>query len=416
MNTNFQQNVAVIGVGYVGLPLALQSGKYFQTIGFDLNNERINSIKKLNDINNDFNSDEIKEVIDIGNLSFTSDLNSLELCNFFIVTVPTPIDSDNKPDMSHLKSACESISGILKKNDIVVFESTVYPGAIEDFCVPILEIKSGLKFNFDFFCGYSPERINPGDKIHTIDKIVKVTSGSNQYSLEVIDNFYKSIIPAGTFPVASIKIAEASKVIENTQRDINIAFMNELAIIFEKMDINIYEVLDAAKTKWNFIDFVPGLVGGHCIGVDPHYLAYKSNQLGHDPKMILAGRSINEDMSMEIAKIIKTKVKSIQKTNGDNKILIYGLTFKENCPDLRNSKVFDLINHLENLGFKISIYDPVLNLDDLSSETLNKLISKDSIYNFSLAVLAVPHKKIIDMKIDIDKYDLFYNLKNAKIK
>ena len=192
--------------------------------------------------------------------------------------------------------------------------------------------------------------------------------------------------------------------------------MNELAIIFEKMDINIYEVLDAAKTKWNFIDFVPGLVGGHCIGVDPHYLAYKSNQLGHDPKMILAGRSINEDMSMEIAKIIKTKVKSIQKTNGDNKILIYGLTFKENCPDLRNSKVFDLINHLENLGFKISIYDPVLNLDDLSSETLNKLISKDSIYNFSLAVLAVPHKKIIDMKIDIDMYDLFYNLKNAKIK
>ena len=414
--TNFLPNVAVIGVGYVGFPLALQSGKYYQTVGYDLNMQRIESIKKNIDINNDYDSSEIKEILDIGKLSFTSDIKDLKSCNFFIVTVPTPIDQDKEPDMSYLKSACEDISGSLKINDIVVFESTVYPGAIEEFCVPILETNSGLKLNVDFFCGYSPERINPGDKIHSIDKIIKVTSGSNKYSLKIIDNFYKSIIPAGTFPVSSIKIAEASKVIENTQRDINIAFMNELAVIFEKMDINIYEVLDAAKTKWNFIDFVPGLVGGHCIGVDPHYLAYKSKQLGHDPKMILAGRAINDEMSLEIAKIIKRKIGYIVKDKVNNKILIFGLTFKENCPDLRNSKVFDLIKHLEDFGFEISIYDPVLNIDELTKETQNKLVSKDSIYEFSLAVLAVPHKKIIDIKIDKEKYDLFYNLKNAELK
>ena len=414
--TNFLPNVAVIGVGYVGFPLALQSGKYYQTIGYDLNKQRIESIKKYIDLNNDYDSSEIKEILDIGKLSFSSDMQDLKSCNFFIVTVPTPIDQDKEPDMSFLKSACEDISGSLKSNDIVVFESTVYPGAIEEFCVPILETNSGLKLNVDFFCGYSPERINPGDKIHSIDKIIKVTSGSNKYSLKIIDNFYKSIIPAGTFPVSSIKIAEASKVIENTQRDINIAFMNELAVIFEKMDINIFEVLDAAKTKWNFIDFVPGLVGGHCIGVDPHYLAYKSKQLGHDPKMILAGRAINEDMSLEIAKIIKRKIGYVKKDNVKNKILIFGLTFKENCPDLRNSKVFDLIKHLEDFGFEISIYDPVLNIDELTKETQNKLVSKESIYKFSHAVLAVPHNKIIDMKIDKEKYDLFYNLKNAEIK
>jgi len=412
---NFQPNVAVIGVGYVGFPLALQSGKYYQTVGYDLNKHRIESLKKNIDLNNDYDSNEIKEVLDIGNLAFTTDVQALKSCNFFIVTVPTPINQEREPDMSFLKSACEDISGFLKSNDIVVFESTVYPGAIEEFCVPILETNSGLKFNVDFFCGYSPERINPGDKVHTIDKIIKVTSGSNQYSLEIIDNFYKSIIPAGTFPVSSIKIAEASKVIENTQRDINIAFMNELAIIFDKMDINIYEVLNAANTKWNFIDFVPGLVGGHCIGVDPHYLAYKSKQLGHDPKMILAGRSINDDMSLEIAKIIKRRIGNIKKNNINNKILVYGLTFKENCPDLRNSKVFDLIRHLENFGYKISIYDPILNINELPNEIQNKLVSIDCIYDFSLAVLAVPHQKIIDMKIDVEKYDLFYNLKNAEI-
>ncbi len=416
MKNNFKYRVAILGVGYVGLPLALQSGKIYETIAFDSKEERIDSLNKNIDLNNDFTSSDIESVLSKKKLKFTSKISLLGGSNFFIVTVPTPIDENNIPDMSFLKSACEDISKYLNKGGIVVFESTVYPGAIEEFCVPILERKSGLKFNKDFFCGYSPERVNPGDKVHTIDKIIKIVSGSDKYSLNIVDIFYKSIIPAGTFPVSSIKIAEASKVIENTQRDINIAFMNELSIIFDKMDIDIYQVLEAAKTKWNFIDFIPGLVGGHCIGVDPHYLAYKSKQLGHDPKMILAGRKINEDMSLEIAKILKNKLNKIQVDKKDNKILVYGLTFKENCPDLRNSKVFDLIRHLEDFGFEISIYDPVLNLDELSNQISNKLISKDDIYDFSYAILAVPHKKIIDMRIDIDNYDLFYNLKNAKMK
>jgi UDP-N-acetyl-D-galactosamine dehydrogenase len=315
--------------------------------------------------------------------------------------------------MSYLQSACEIVASVLNKNDIVVFESTVYPGAIEDVCVPVIEKHSNMKLNNDFFVGYSPERVNPGDKVHTIDKIIKVTSGSSPSSAEMIDNFYKSIIPAGTFPVSSIKIAEASKVIENTQRDINIAFINELAVIFDKIDINIYEVLEASKTKWNFLDFVPGLVGGHCIGVDPHYLAFKAKQIGCDPRIILAGREINENMSYEIAKMIVKRLESTNQEPHGSRILILGMSFKENCPDLRNSKIFDLIDHLGDFGINISVYDPVINIDDVPHKYLSKVTSEDSIYDYENIVLAVPHSEILNMKIDKNKFLTFFDLKNS---
>lgn len=406
-------SVGIIGVGYVGFPLSLQSGKLYKTVGYDLNTKRITDLNNALDVNNDFESDEIKDVINIGNLSFSSDINDLRNSNFIIVTVPTPVDDNKLPDMSYLQSACEIVASVLNKDDIVVFESTVYPGAIEDVCVPVIEKHSNMKLNNDFFVGYSPERVNPGDKVHTIDKIIKVTSGSSPSSAKMIDDFYKSIIPAGTFPVSTIKIAEASKVIENTQRDINIAFINELAVIFDKIDINIYEVLEASKTKWNFLDFVPGLVGGHCIGVDPHYLAFKAKQIGCDPKIILAGREINENMSYEIAKMIVKRLESTNQEPRGSKILILGMSFKENCPDLRNSKIFDLIDHLGNFGINISVYDPVINIDDVPHKYLSKLTSKDSIYDYENIVLAVPHSEILNMKIDKNKFLTFFDLKNS---
>ena len=406
-------SVGIIGVGYVGFPLSLQSGKLYKTVGYDLNTKRITGLNNALDVNNDFDSDEIKDVINIGNLSFSSNINDLRNSNFIIVTVPTPVDDNKLPDMSYLQSACEIVASVLNKDDIVVFESTVYPGAIEDVCVPVIEKHSNMKLNNDFFVGYSPERVNPGDKVHTIDKIIKVTSGSSPSSAIVIDNFYKSIIPAGTFPVSSIKIAEASKVIENTQRDINIAFINELAVIFDKIDINIYEVLEASKTKWNFLDFVPGLVGGHCIGVDPHYLAFKAKQIGCDPRIILAGREINENMSYEIAKMIVKRLENTNQEPRGSRILILGMSFKENCPDLRNSKIFDLIDHLGDFGINISVYDPVINIDDVPNKYLSKVTSEDSIYDYENIVLAVPHSEILNMKIDKNKFLTFFDLKNS---
>ena len=405
--------VGILGVGYVGFPLALQSGKVHETIAYDVNQKRIKDLLLSIDNNNDYDSSEIEDVVKKNNLKFSSQLSDLKECNFIIVTVPTPVDNNKNPDMSFLESACKDISSILNDQDIVVFESTVYPGAVEEVCIPILERNSGLIFNKDFYCGYSPERVNPGDKVHSIDKIIKVTSGSSPESLKIIDDFYKSIIPAGTFPVSSIKVAEASKVIENTQRDINIAFINEIAVIFDSMDINIHEVLDASKTKWNFLDFVPGLVGGHCIGVDPHYLAFKAKQLGHNPKITLAGREINENMSLEIAKMITKKIKDKGEKLINSDLLVFGLSFKENCPDLRNSKIFDLIDHLESFGIKVSIFDPVINIDEVDSEYSSKIIGAENIYAFSNAVLAVPHSKILDMNINTSKYSVFYDLKNA---
>ncbi len=405
--------VGILGVGYVGFPLALQSGKLYKTVAYDLNSKRIEELKNQVDSNNDYESDEIQKVIDIGNLSFSCDIKDLKDCNFIIITVPTPVDNKKSPDMSFLESACKSVSSILNKEDIIVFESTVYPGAVEEFCVPVLEQNSNMLLNDDFYCGYSPERVNPGDKVHTIDKIVKVTSGSSQSSAKIIDEFYRSIIPAGTFPVSSIKVAEASKVIENTQRDINIAFINELAIIFDKIDIDIYEVLEASKTKWNFLDFVPGLVGGHCIGVDPHYLAFKAKEIGCDPRIILAGREINENMSLEIAKMIVRRIENSNQTLAGNNVLIMGLSFKENCPDIRNSKIFDLIDHLESFGLSVSIYDPVINLEDVTSDYSAKIIKKENIYNCQNAVLAVPHEEILIMNIDKNKFLTFFDLKNS---
>ena len=405
--------VGILGVGYVGFPLALQSGKLYKTIAYDLSTKRINELKNQIDSNNDFEPDEIQKVIDIGNLSFTCDINNLEDCNFIIITVPTPINIDKSPDLSYLESACKSVSGILNKDDIIVFESTVYPGAIEEFCVPVLEQNSNMSLNNDFYCGYSPERVNPGDKVHTIDKIIKVTSGSSQSSAKIIDEFYKSIIPAGTFPVSSIKVAEASKVIENTQRDINIAFINELAVIFDKIDIDIYEVLEASKTKWNFLDFVPGLVGGHCIGIDPHYLAFKAKEIGCDPRIILAGREINENMSLEIAGMIVKRIQDSKQKLIDNSLLVLGLSFKENCPDIRNSKIFDLIDHLENFGLNISIFDPVINLDDVPNGYSDKIIKEEDIYHSNNAVFAVPHNEILKMNLNKNKFLTFFDLKNS---
>jgi UDP-N-acetyl-D-glucosamine/UDP-N-acetyl-D-galactosamine dehydrogenase len=405
--------VGILGVGYVGFPLALQSAKVFSTVAYDFNIKRINNLSNNIDNNNDFEPNEIKKIVQKGNLSFSIDINDLKDCNFIIVTVPTPVDDNKLPDMSYLESACKSIASIMNNQDIIVFESTVYPGAIEDICVPVLEKNSEMLLNKDFYCGYSPERVNPGDKVHTIDKIIKVTSGSSPYSAKIIDNFYKSIIPAGTFPVSSIKVAEASKVIENTQRDINIAFVNELAIIFDKIDISIHEVLEASKTKWNFLDFVPGLVGGHCIGVDPHYLAYKAKQIGCDPRIILAGREINESMSLEIAKMIIKRIEDSEQKLTKTNILILGLSFKENCPDLRNSKIFDLINHLESFGLRISVFDPVINIDDVDDDYLPKIIGEEDIYNYQNAVFAVPHNEILKMQIDKAKFITFFDLKNS---
>lgn len=405
--------VGILGVGYVGFPLALQSGKIYETIALDVNSKRIINLSKNIDTNNDYDSNEINDVVKKGKLLFSSCLQDLKECNFLIVTVPTPVDANNNPDMSYLENACKDISSVLNVNDIIVFESTVFPGAIEDVCIPIIQKLSGMTLNKDFFCGYSPERVNPGDKVHSIDKIIKVTSGSSAESLKVIDGFYKSIIPAGTFPVSSIKVAEASKVIENTQRDINIAFVNELAVIFDQINIDIHEVLEASKTKWNFLDFVPGLVGGHCIGVDPHYLAYKAKQIGCDPKIILAGREINENMSLEIAKmIVKRIIDKGGKLNGCD-VLVLGLSFKENCPDLRNSKIFDLIDHLEDYGINIHIFDPVINQDEIPSQHLSKFISEDKISDQSNIVLAVPHDEILNMSLDKTKFNTFFDLKNS---
>jgi UDP-N-acetyl-D-galactosamine dehydrogenase len=406
-----QKKIAVIGLGYVGLPLAVEFGKKYSTLGFDINQKRINELKDGFDRTQESNKIEIESS---NGLLFSSTIQDLENYNVFIVTVPTPIDQFKAPDLKPLLNASKMLGSVLKRGDIVIYESTVYPGCTEDDCVPVLEIESGLKFNIDFYCGYSPERINPGDKVNTLTKIKKVTSGSTDEIAEVVDLLYKSIITAGTHKAPSIKVAEASKAIENAQRDINISFVNELALIFERMDIDTNDVIEAAGTKWNFLKYRPGLVGGHCIGVDPYYLAHKAESLGYHPQVILSGRRVNDMMGMFVAnKVVKLMIQkgaTIKKARA----LILGVTFKENCPDIRNSKVIDIYNELLQFGLDVDIYDPIANKEEVYIEYNINLIENPIKYD--AIILAVSHKDFISMdfnKIRNNEYSVVYDIKSC---
>lgn len=387
--------IGIIGLGYVGLPLAIEFAKKYPVIGFDINHERVQELSNGQDRTREADLNELKQVLNIkeeSGLKFSNQISELENCTIYIVTVPTPIDEFKAPDLTPLRKASEAIGSVLKKGDIVIYESTVYPGCTEEKCAPILEKISGLKLNTDFFLGYSPERINPGDKEHTVTKILKVTSGSTPEAAIVIDNLYKSIISAGTHLASSIKVAEAAKVIENTQRDINIAFVNELALIFDRMGIDTTEVLTAAGTKWNFLKYKPGLVGGHCIGVDPYYLTHKAQALGYHPQVILSGRRVNDNMGMFIAnKVIKLMIKKGHTIDGA-KALLLGITFKENCPDIRNSRVIDIYHELQQFGLVVDVYDPHADKEEVYEEYGIRLI--DSIEKqYDSVILAVCHNE-----------------------
>lgn len=384
--------IGVVGLGYVGLPLAVEFGKKFPTVGFDVNNNRVAELNAGKDSTLEVSPDELAAA---KNLNVTADIELLAKCNFYIVTVPTPIGGSNRPLLTPLRAASETLGKVLKKGDIVVYESTVYPGATEEFCVPFLEKVSGFKMNSDFFVGYSPERINPGDKEHRLPTILKVTSGSTEDASEFIDSVYASIITAGTHRASSIKVAEAAKVIENTQRDVNIALVNELAMIFDRVGIDTEEVLEAAGTKWNFLPFRPGLVGGHCIGVDPYYLTYKAQQLGYHPQMILAGRRINDNMPVfVVSQIIKRMLfKSIQPL--DSRVLILGLSFKENCPDFRNTKVVDVAKELESYGANVDVCDPWVDSAEVSKEYDVRLVDAPAKGEYDAVVIAVAHEQFV---------------------
>jgi UDP-N-acetyl-D-galactosamine dehydrogenase len=393
------KKIAVIGLGYVGLPLAVEFGKKFKTIGFDINESRINELNKGIDSTLEVSNDYLSETLNNKLFSVTSDKTEIADCTIYIITVPTPTDRNNRPVLTPLIKASETVASVLKKGDIVIYESTVYPGVTEDECVPVLEKNSGLKFNIDFFAGYSPERINPGDKEHTVTKILKVTSGSTPEIAEIVDKLYSSIIVVGTYKASSIKVAEAAKVIENSQRDINIAFVNELSKIFNLLNIDTNEVLEAAGTKWNFLKFKPGLVGGHCIGVDPYYLAQKAQEVGYHPEIILAGRRLNDGMGKHIAtETIKLMIKKSIKII-DSKILILGFTFKENCPDVRNTRVIDIVNELKTYNTNLTVVDPWANPDDVIKEydiaTL-KAIPNDK---FDAIILAVGHLDFLKINL-----------------
>ena len=414
------RKICVIGLGYVGLPVAVEFGKKRKVIGFDINQERIAELKNLTDTTLEITR---QELLEAKHLSFTTSIDEIKDCHIYIVTVPTPIDSLKKPDLNPLKKASEIIAKILKKDDIVIFESTVYPGATEEVCVPILEKHSNLKFNQDFYCGYSPERINPGDKNHRLPSIKKITSGSTLEISIKVDELYQEIITAGTHRASSIKVAEAAKVIENTQRDVNIALINELALIFNKLDIDTESVLKAAGTKWNFLPFFPGLVGGHCISVDPYYLTHKAIEAGYVPEMILSGRKINDNMGIyvvhQVAKLMTKKNISID----GSKILIMGLTFKENCPDIRNTRVIDLISSFEDLSCSIDVYDPWVNKEEAFIEYGVKLIEEPTKKKYDAIVLAVAHDEFKLLSVDKLKafckdkhviYDVKYLLKASE--
>jgi UDP-N-acetyl-D-glucosamine/UDP-N-acetyl-D-galactosamine dehydrogenase len=380
--------VGIIGLGYVGLPLAVASGRQYPTLGFDINKRRIQELEEGEDRTLEVSADELEEST---HLTFTNDVADLNACNFFIVTVPTPVDDAHQPDLEPLKSASRTVGKSLSKGDIVVYESTVFPGCTEEVCVPILEEVSGLQFNVDFFCGYSPERINPGDKKHRITDIKKVTSGSTPATAEKVDSFYRSIISAGTHLASSIQVAEAAKVIENAQRDINIAFVNELALIFEKLGLDTREVLEAAGTKWNFLPFAPGLVGGHCIGVDPYYLTYKAEQLGYHPQVILSGRKINDTMGIHVANRVVKLLGEKHRLSPKSRVLILGFTFKENCPDVRNTRVIDIYHELKSYHLTVDIYDPHADAHEVEAEYGVGLINALDISLYDAIIIAVAH-------------------------
>ncbi|NOS92511.1 MAG: nucleotide sugar dehydrogenase [Cyclobacteriaceae bacterium] len=403
------EKIGIIGLGYVGLPLAVEFGKSMDVIGFDINQSRIDELKKGYDRTLEVDEAEMKSST---KLTFSTKLDDLATANYFIVTVPTPVDEYRNPDLTPLQSASRTVGSVLKKNDIVIYESTVYPGCTEEVCVPILEKVSGLKFNVDFFAGYSPERINPGDKQHRVADIKKVTSGSTPEIAEKVDQLYKKVIRAGTYKASSLKVAEAAKVIENSQRDVNIAFVNELALIFQRMGIDTHEVLEAAATKWNFLPFKPGLVGGHCIGVDPYYLTYKAQSLGYHPEVILSGRRINDNMGIFIAnEVIKLMAKANMPISG-GKILVLGLTFKENCPDIRNSKVVDVINELLTFGAKVDVYDPHADAAEVKHE-YNLTLTSDLSQKYHAVVLAVSHKEFASIELEKlkEKNAIVYDIK-----
>ena len=393
--------IAVIGQGYVGLPLAIEFGKKYETIGFDINSGRIEELKNGKDITREASKEQIHSA---SNLSFHSNLEEIKKCNVYIVTVPTPIDAFKTPDLKPLQGASKMLGEVIKQGDIVIYESTVFPGCTEEVCVPILEEISGLKFNNDFYCGYSPERIVPGDKVNTLTTIMKVTSGSTEEIATFVDELYKSIITAGTHKAANMKVAEASKAIENAQRDLNISFVNELALIFDRIDIDTQDVLDAAGTKWNFLKYKPGLVGGHCISVDPYYLAYKAENLGYYPEVILSGRRVNDNMSVFVAnKMIKMLITAGKQIKGSN-VLILGVTFKENCPDIRNTKVIDVYKELVDFGLEVDLYDPVADDEEVMSEygvNLIPMISK----TYDGVLLAVSHNDFTNLDLKLVKKD-----------
>lgn len=396
LKVKMEDKVALIGLGYVGLPLAVEFGKIMPTIGFDINETRIEELKNGNDRTLEVESEDLKLS---SKLTFTANTDDLVSANVFIVTVPTPIDKNKRPDLTPLEKSSAMLSSVIKKGDIVIYESTVYPGATEEVCVPILEKGSGLKFNEDFYCGYSPERINPGDKVHTVTKIKKVTSGSTPEIAERVDKLYNRVITAGTYKAESLKVAEAAKVIENCQRDLNIAFVNELALIFDKLEIDTLSVLEAAGTKWNFLPFRPGLVGGHCIGVDPYYLTHKAEEIGYNPQVILSGRRINDNMGAFVAnKVIKLMIQEGH-TIKDSKVLVLGMTFKENCPDIRNSRVIDVIDELNEFGCAVEVYDPWADKDEVKEEYNVDLISELK-NDYEAVILTVAHDEI--KKLDIN--------------
>jgi UDP-N-acetyl-D-galactosamine dehydrogenase len=396
-----EKKIAIIGLGYVGLPLAIEFGKKYKVLGFDINKDRIGELTSGKDRTNEADLEALSYAMNLsskGNLglSFSHNVDELKFCNVYIVTVPTPIDQFKAPDLTPLLKASEMIGKVLKTGDIVIYESTVYPGCTEEDCVPVLEKNSKLKFNLDFFCGYSPERINPGDKVNTLTKIMKVTSGSTSEIADVVDALYSSIIEAGTHKAPSLKVAEASKAIENAQRDVNISFINELALIFDKMGIDTNDVIDAAGTKWNFLKYKPGLVGGHCIGVDPYYLAHKAESLGYYPQVILSGRRVNDNMGMFVAnKLVKLLI-SKNHVISDSKSLILGITFKENCPDIRNSKVIDIFRELRQFNMNVDVYDPHADKHEVKEEYGVDLVETIS-DKYDAIILAVSHKEFLEL-------------------
>ncbi|WP_294958143.1 nucleotide sugar dehydrogenase [uncultured Flavobacterium sp.] len=420
MEVEKKVKIAVIGLGYVGLPLARLFATKYPVIGFDINESRVNSLKSGTDTTFEVEDDVLQNVLvdkptEKKGLYCTTSLNDIAECNYYIVTVPTPVDKNNRPDLTPLYKSSETVGKVLKKGDIVIYESTVYPGVTEEQCVPVLERVSGLRFNDDFFAGYSPERINPGDKEHTVEKILKVTSGSTPEIGLKVDALYKSVITAGTHLAPTIKVAEAAKVIENSQRDINIAFVNELAKIFNLMNIDTQEVLTAAATKWNFLPFKPGLVGGHCIGVDPYYLAQRAQEFGYHPEIILAGRRLNDSMGEYVAsQIVKLMIKKGISVNGAE-LLMFGITFKENCPDVRNTKIVDVVKALKDYGIAVTIFDPLANPNEVAREYNLKTVNSIPEEKFDALVLGVAHSEFlqIDFSSLQKEKSLIYDVKGV---